>query len=104
MKSGLFGLIASAMKATLVPLPVVSCWAVLAFGSSEAVLVSCSASGSRSGLLGSVGQIAVDGGVPSRAELVLAPSVALVRTGIATWLSGMTAATAGSAARSATWA
>ena len=92
MKSGLLTSRPSARKATFTPLPVESCCAVGVDRSVEAVLVSCRASGSSSGLAGLVGQTllettpltAVD--VPERSG-----STSL------TALSGTTAATDGSA-------
>ena len=68
--------------------------------------MSCSASGSSNGLLGSVGQTAVDG---RHADGLAAPaawpavSESFCRTGMATLLFGITAATDGSVASAATW-
>src|SRR4051794_893888 len=56
MKSGLLMSSPSAKNATFTPLPVASCCAEGVLGSSNAVLVVCSASGSSSGLLGLLGQ------------------------------------------------
>src|SRR5581483_7908276 len=57
MNSGLFGSSGSAMKAIFTPLPVAYCEACGTLGSVKAVLLTCRASGSSSGLLGSVGQV-----------------------------------------------
>src|SRR5947209_11680557 len=107
IKSGLSGLMPSAMYATFTPVPSTSCWAVFAFGSSEAVFVSAKASGSRSGLAGSVGQTALLVGFGSaRGRTPEATDDEPAVSGTGTWILtlGTTAATAGSAANAAAWA
>src|SRR5690349_10386850 len=111
MKSGLFGSRPSAMKATVTPEPSPSC---CAYGLPSLVKarIDSSASGSTNGCAGSLGQIWVLDGVPKAGVVAVARDFALLLlaapaaggTTIGTCRSGLTDATAGSAARAAAWA
>src|SRR5689334_3229602 len=67
MKSGLLMSMPSAIHATLTPAPVARLCACGVEASLKAVLVVCSASGSSSGLAGSLGQMSVDAAAAFRA-------------------------------------
>src|SRR4051794_16280667 len=99
MKSGLLMSTPSASQATLMPRPVTRLCACGVLLVENAVLVSCRASGSSSGLAGSVGQTDGDTAVGVADDGAAAGAAA----GLLICRSGYTAATVGSAAMSASW-
>src|SRR5690348_11292647 len=106
MKSGLLTSMPSASQATLTPAPVASACACGVDGLSNAVLVVWSASGSSSGLAGSVGQIWLVDWALGVTPAAFGPATARSAGGTVMRIgrSGYTAWTAGLAASAATWA
>src|SRR3954467_5163075 len=102
MKPAFFGLMPSAIYATLTPAPSMpSAAAVLAAGSDERAFIVCSASGSRTGFFGSLEQAPGLTGAGSVAAVLAAGTGALGGGDTGTLRFGTTLATAGSLASAA---
>ena len=99
MKSGLLMSMPSAMKATLTPVPSTMVCACGTEVSENAVFVTCSASGSSSGLAGSLGQTELSG--TTVAALTAVWIACFCNDPKVNVRSGTTAATDGSEARPA---
>src|SRR5256885_5402004 len=107
MKSGFFGSRPSAIQPTVTPLPVASWCAWGRRASVNSVWVVCSASGSSSGLVGSLGQLpgSTRSGPAAGPACALIVSMSFLPSGCGrVSRSGATAATFGSACIWATWA